>query len=54
MWFGRHFQSRGLAPHLTVAKVSSRLFCPACREVGGRGKQLRVEAYPIVQQAEVA
>lgn len=54
IWFERHFRARGLHPDHTVGRVSERLFCPHCRTEGGRGKQLRVEAYPVVHERQVA
>lgn len=54
VWFERHFRQRGLRPDHTVGQVSKRLFCPACRRAGGRGKELRIEAFPLVHQMEIA
>lgn len=53
IWFERHFRRAGLAPNFKVRQVSQRLYCPPCRRDGGRGKSLRIEAFPFVQQ-EVA
>lgn len=54
VWFARHFRRLGLPPHSTVIQVSKRLYCPACRSDGGRGKELRVEAFPVVGHRGVA